>query len=90
MILMQASRQESLLSSEDIPLSVKSLYYKLREYMDTSREGRAIARYRLDAILVGLKKIPPPPENIEPSYTILSKEFLIDGMGIGYYDNDKR
>ena len=38
-IPMRASRQESSLTDEEIPLSVKVSYSKLREYRRTNREG---------------------------------------------------
>ena len=42
---MRASRQESSLTDEEIPLSVKASHSRLRAYRDTNREGRMMERY---------------------------------------------
>ena len=80
---MRASRQESSLSLDEIPLSVKSSCYRLREYRNISRERRMIERYRSDASLVDLNEIPVPPLDLGPICMMLLKEYLIRGMDAG-------
>ena len=89
-ISMRTSRQESPLSSEDIPLSVKALYTKLRDYCDMNREGRVISRYRLDSIVLNMKRILPLKIDVEPMCLMLSREWLIWGSRANFYDDDKR
>ena len=89
-IPMRASRQESSLSEDDIPLSVKMSYRRLREYRDMSRDGRMMEKYWSDAMLVGLTKIPSPLLDNKPVCLMLSKECLIRGMRTGCYSDDER
>jgi len=88
-IPMRASILESSLSSEKIPVSSKASYSRLREYQDTNREGSTLARYRSDAVLLGLQEICSPSVITDPTCMMISKDALIRGMG-KYYDDDDR
>ena len=85
---MKASRIDSSLTREEIPLLVKSLYAKLRNYRDTNKEGRMMERNRSDVYVVGLKMIHCPSSH--PSCMMISKEWLIQGIGKGQYDDAER
>jgi len=88
-IPMQASRLESSLSFEEISVLSKASYSRLREYRDTNREKRKLARYWSDAVLLGLQKITSPSVIADPTCMMISNNVLIRGMG-KYYDDDDR
>ena len=48
-----------------------------------------IEKSSLDSLLIGMQKITPPSVDA-PSCMMLSKEWLIRGIGEGYYDAAER
>ena len=79
---MRASRPESSLTDEEIPLFVKGSYHKLRTFRDTCREGRVMEAYRSDTFVLALKKLPLPSVKNMPSCMMISKEWLVQGMRV--------